>query len=109
MVLITATFIGFGLIVASKMKDMQGFSLIMNFIIFPFIFLSGVFYPLDNLPWFIRILSYADPLTYGIDGLRGAMIGVSKFPLWADLLVMLGLAVITVVLGAYFFDKSDAV
>jgi ABC-2 type transport system permease protein len=109
MLLLTTTFIGFGLIIASNMKDMQGFSLIMNFIIFPLVFLSGIFYPLDNLPWYIRILSYIDPLTYGIDGLRGAVIGVSKFPIWFDLSVMVVLAIFTVLLGAYFFEKSNAV
>ena len=39
----------------------------------------------------------------------GAMIGYHVFPLWANLGIMTGMAVITVVLGAYFFDKSDAV
>ena len=51
MILIAFTFIGFGLIFASKMKDMQGFGIIINFIIFPLFFLSGALYPLKNLPW----------------------------------------------------------
>jgi len=109
MVLIAFTFIGFGLIFASKMKDMQGFGLIINFIIFPVFFLSGALYPLSNLPLFVRVLSYLDPLTYGIDGLRGAMIGVAVHSQALNLLVMGGSALVMLFLGAYFFEKSESV
>jgi len=107
MILITTAFIGLGLIFASRMKDMQGFSLLMNFIIFPMVFLSGTFYPIDNLPWFVRFLSYIDPLTYGIDGMRGALVGANKFPLIADFAIMFGIAMVMVILGAYFFERSE--
>ncbi len=109
MVLIAFTFIGFGLIFASRMKDMQGFGVVMNFIVFPVFFMSGALYPLDNLPRLVRLLSYFDPLTYGVDGLRGALIGTSAFSGAADLAAMAAFAVIMVVLGAYFFEKSESV
>ncbi|MCX6565402.1 MAG: ABC transporter permease [Candidatus Aminicenantes bacterium] len=109
MILIAFTFIGLGLIFASRMKDMQGFGLIINFIIFPLFFLSGALYPLENLPPWIRILSYADPLTFGVDGLRGTLIGVSSHPLLLDFLLLSGFAVVMVMLGAYFFEKSESV
>jgi ABC-2 type transport system permease protein len=109
MVLIAFTFIGLGLIFASRMKDMQGFGMIINFIIFPLFFLSGALYPLDNLPLFIRILSYADPLTYGIDGLRGTMIGLNSRPIELDFAILGGFALVMLFLGAYFFEKSESV
>lgn len=109
MILIAFTFIGFGLIFASRMKDMQGFSVVMNFVVFPLFFLSGALYPLDNLPRAVRILAYLDPLTYGVDGLRGALIGTSSYSPVADLAAMAACAVIMVVLGAYFFEKSESV
>jgi ABC-2 type transport system permease protein len=109
MLLIAFTFIGLGLVFASRMKDMQGFGIVMNFVIFPFFFLSGALTPLENFPWFIRVLSYADPLTYGIDGLRAVMIGRSTLPVVVDLAVMVGFALIMLFLGAYFFEKSEAV
>ncbi|MGB5099892.1 MAG: ABC transporter permease, partial [Methanothrix sp.] len=68
MVLVAATFIGIGLAFSSKMKDMSGFSLIMNFLIFPLFFLSGALFPLDRFPGLIRYLAYLNPLTYGVDG-----------------------------------------
>jgi len=85
MLLISFTFIGLGLIFASRMKDMQGFGIVMNFIIFPFFFLSGALTPLENFPWAIRALSYVDPLTYGVDGLRAVLIGTSSLPVVVDL------------------------
>jgi ABC-2 type transport system permease protein len=109
MVLIAFTFIGLGLIFASKMKDMQGFGIIINFIIFPLFFLSGALYPLKNLPWVIRALSYADPLTYGIDGMRGVLIGVNALPVAVDLLIMAGFSLVMLFLGAWFFEKSESV
>jgi ABC-2 type transport system permease protein len=109
MVLIAFTFIGLGLIFASKMKDMQGFGLIVNFIIFPLFFLSGALYPLNNLPVFVRVLSYIDPLTYGIDGLRGSMINVASHPVLLNLALMAAFSLVMLFLGAYFFEKSESV
>lgn len=109
MILIATTFIGLGLIFASKMKDMQGFSIVMNFIIFPLFFLSGALYPLQNLPWWIRSLSYLDPLSYGIDGLRGSLIKVSSISILLDFLILVGFSLVMLFLGAYFFEKSESV
>ena len=108
MLLIGFTFIGLGLIFASKMKDMQGFSIVMNFIVFPLFFLSGALYPLANLPLFVRVISYVDPLTFGIDGLRGSLIDVSALPLAVDAGVMAAFSLIMVFLGAYFFEKTES-
>jgi ABC-2 type transport system permease protein len=107
MLLIAFTFIGLGLIFASRMKDMQGFGIVMNFIIFPFFFLSGALTPLENFPWVIRALSYADPLTYGVDGLRAVLIGTSSLPVVVDLAAMIGSSLVMLFLGAWFFEKSE--
>jgi len=109
MILIATTFIGLGLIFASKMKDMQGFSIVMNFVIFPIFFLSGAIYPLKNLPAAVRLFSYFDPLTYGIDGLRGSLIDVSVWPVSLSLTIMTGFSLFMVFLGAYFFEKSESI
>jgi ABC-2 type transport system permease protein len=108
MVLIATAFLGLGLVFASRMKDMQGFGIVMNFVIFPIFFLSGALYPLSNLPAWVRVLSYADPLTYGLDGLRGALIRVSVLPVLLDLAIMAAIALAMMALGAYFFEKSES-
>jgi ABC-2 type transport system permease protein len=109
MVLISVAFLGLGLIFASKMKDMQGFSIVMNFVIFPLFFLSGALYPLDNFPGWLRALSYLDPLTYGIDGLRGVLIGISSYSILFNLVLMISFSLAMIFLGAYFFEKSESV
>jgi ABC-2 type transport system permease protein len=109
MALISVSFLGLGLIFASKMKDMQGFNIVFNFVIFPLFFLSGALYPLENFPTWLRVISYIDPLTYGVDGLRGVLIGVSSFSVLFDLFMMIAMSLIMILMGAYFFEKSEAV
>jgi ABC-2 type transport system permease protein len=109
MILISVSFIGLGLAMASRMKDMQGFGLIMNFIMFPLIFLSGAIYPIGNLPDIVKYITYFNPLTYGIDGMRGALIGVSTLPLMVDFGILIVFCVAMVLLGAYLFEKSESV
>ncbi len=109
MILIAMSFIGLGLIFASRIKDMQGYSIVMNFVVFPLFFLSGALYPLQNLPGAIRVVSYADPLTYGVDGLRAALLGVSARSGWLDLLILAGFAAVMVWLGAVSFERSESV
>ena len=107
MILIAATFIGLGLAFASKMEDMSGFSLIMNFLIFPLFFLSGALFPLERFPAAIKVLAYVNPLTYGVDGLRYCLIGVSAFSPVTDFAV-LGIGCLAMLfLGAYLFETTE--
>lgn len=108
MFLISVGFIGFGVAIASKMKDIHGFSLIMQFIIFPIFILSGAFFPITNLPGWLRLLSYIDPLTYGVDGLRASLINFSQFPIFLDLILLFIFGFLMVILGTYLFAKMEA-
>jgi len=108
MVLVSTSFIGLGLVFASKIKDMQGYSIIMNFVVFPLFFLSGALYPLNNLPAWLRVLSYLDPLTYGVDGLRGALIGLAVRGIPPNLIIMTAVSALMVFLGAWSFDRSES-
>ncbi|MCX7974167.1 MAG: ABC transporter permease [Candidatus Aminicenantes bacterium] len=108
MILISLTFLGLGLIFASLMKDMQGFSLVMNFVIFPLFLLSGALYPIRNLPTSIRFLAYFDPLTYGVDGLRWSLLQMSSFPWILDLSFMVLFSLIMLGLGAFLFERQES-
>jgi ABC-2 type transport system permease protein len=108
MFLIAIFFTGLGLAIASKMKDMHGFQLIMNFLIMPIFFLSGALFPLENLPQAIYFISRVDPLTYGVDGLRGAIAGMSTFGIYNDLAAIGLLSVLVCVIGALLFSKIEA-
>ncbi len=109
MVLIGIVFISLGLIIASFMKDMQGFGLILNLLIFPLFFLSGAIYPITVLPTVVKYITYINPLTYGVDGMRAALIGISVFPGYVDALVLGIIAVVMLALGAIAFAKGRIV
>ena len=108
MSLIAIFFTALGLAIASKMKDMHGFQLIMNFLIMPIFFLSGALFPLDNLPSAIYFISRIDPLTYGVDGLRGAIAGMSTFGIFNDLAVIGVLSALICAIGTLLFSKLEA-
>jgi ABC-2 type transport system permease protein len=108
MSLIAIFFTGLGLAIASKMKDMHGFQLIMNFLIMPIFFLSGALFPLENLPPAIYFISRIDPLTYGVDGLRGVLVGMSTFGIYSDLAVIGALSVFVCAVGTLLFSKLEA-
>ena len=108
MFLIGLSFVSIGIAIASKIESMEGFQAIMSFLIMPMFFLSGALYPIDVLPTWLRMLTYVDPLTYGVDGLRYAIQGaeVAQFPIWLDLGDLVFFSTAMVLLGAYLFKKS---
>lgn len=108
MFLIAIFFTGLGLAIASKMKDMHGFQLIMNFLIMPIFFLSGALFPLENLPSSIYLISRINPLTYGVDGLRGAIAGMSTFGIYSDLITIGALSAIICAIGTILFSTAEA-
>jgi ABC-2 type transport system permease protein len=110
MILTCAAFTGFGLIIATKLGNLEGFMAIMNLIVFPIFFLSGALFPIRSMPPWLRYVMYIDPLTYGVDGLRATLIGVdvAAFPLWLDFTVLFILCIALASLGSYFFSKMEA-
>lgn len=103
--LVAIIFTSLGTAIASLMEDMQGFQLIMNFLVMPIFFLSGAFFPLEGLPPALIAITTIDPLTYGVDGLRGALINVTSFGFMTDTLVLGLVAIFLLGLGSYLFEK----
>jgi ABC-2 type transport system permease protein len=105
MALIAIVFASLGTALGSVLQDMQGFQLIMNFMVLPIFFLSGALFPLTNLPRALAIITRFDPLTYGVDALRGVFIAQTHFGLQWDASILLLFAAAFVSLGAYLFSK----
>lgn len=103
--LIAVLFTALGTAIASVLEDMQGFQLIMNFLVMPTFLLSGALFPLNGLPKAMEIAAKIDPLSYGIDGLRGALISRSSFGITTDLIVLAMLTALLLGLGSYLFEK----
>jgi ABC-2 type transport system permease protein len=94
-----------GLIIGSWMESPEGFSLLSGFVTFPLFFLSGALFPLSTAPSWLSTISLANPLTYGVDALRGLMLGRSSFGLLLDFSVLVVFAVVTMVLGTLSFRR----
>jgi ABC-2 type transport system permease protein len=105
MVLIGIGFTAFGIAIASSMEDMNGFQLIMNFVIFPIFGLSGALFPISSLPGWLGPITMLDPLTYGVEGIRYGLTGVSQINPVICFAVIGGFTVAMTVIGAYLFRK----
>ena len=86
---------------------MQAFPIIMNFLIMPIFFLSGALFPLNDAPRVLEIITRFNPLTYGVDGLRGALTGFSQLGFAIDGGVMVFLSVVVFIIGSYLFSKIE--
>ena len=106
MIMIAISFVAMGLIIASRMKNMEGFQMIMSFLVMPIFLLSGALFPLKDVPDVMRMISYFDPLSYGIDGIRGSLVGITDVGLITDFLVLLGISIGMMSLGTLMFKKS---
>ena len=108
MVLIAFTAVGFGLVIASKMQDMQGFPLIMNLVVMPLLLVSSAFFRLTDLPPPVVTVAMFNPMFYMVDGLRGSLIGVDNmFSPFLDLAIVAAIAVVMMFIGSYLFSKSE--
>jgi ABC-2 type transport system permease protein len=105
MLLIATVFAGLGVAVGSSLQDMQGFQLIMNFLVMPIFFLSGALFPLDGLPKVLGAITMIDPLSYGIDGMRSVLIERSHYGGLLDFEVLVAVALVFIAFGAYRFSK----
>ncbi len=103
--LIALLFTAFGTAIASVLEDMQGFQLIMNFLVMPLFFLSGALFPLQGLPRALHLAASVDPLSYGVDGLRDTLVNISHFGLLTDFFVLSIITVLILMLGSYLFSR----
>jgi len=108
MVAMTLALTSFGAGIASMVEDFQGFQAINNFMIFPLFFLSSALYPLTNAPTVLRFLTSINPLTYGVDGLRYALLGQSHFTIGKDLIVIAATLVVCVTFAVNRFERLEA-
>jgi ABC-2 type transport system permease protein len=107
MFLIAFVFASLGTIIASILDDMQGFQLIMSFLVMPTFLFSGAIFPLNNLPEFLKFIAQFNPLSYGVDGLRWALISNSYFGGIFDLFVLSLVSLIFVSIATYIFSMIE--
>ena len=107
MALIAIVFCALGTAIGSRLQNMQAFPMVTSFLMMPLYFLSGALYPLQGLPGAMKYVTAANPLAYGVDGVRGALIGAWHFDPATDIIVLLAVGALFVVLGAWSFSRIE--
>jgi len=105
MFVLASALVSLGLIIGSNMESVEGFQLIISFLVFPMFFFSGALFPIDNLPPYLLIFTVIDPVTYAVDGLRGLMLGSSQLPIALNLMVLAGFAGVMIAIGTWTFRR----
>ena len=119
-VLLSLVLSGLGIVIGSFMRSQQGFQMVLQILVFPMVFLAGVFYPVATLPLWMEILSKSNPVTYGVDAIRqvflgsdpaAAGLGVTVFDrtlgMGAELVVIGALGVVLVTGAALAFSHQE--
>ncbi len=106
-----------GLLLASRQSSMEGFHMVMNFVLLPMFFLSGAFFPLQGVPLWMHLLASIDPVTYGVDPLRQVVLRgvisdtalreIALRPIAVNAALMAGLAVLFLLPAVWLFSKQE--
>lgn len=103
--LISLALVSLGLCIGANMRSPEGFMLVANFVIWPLFFFSGALFPLSNLPPWLSSITTINPVTYGVDIVRGTIIGIQHFPPLADLGVILVFSLLAFAAGTWSFKR----
>jgi ABC-2 type transport system permease protein len=109
MIITFFAFVGFGLTLGALIEETEGFMTIVRMIEFPMFFLSGALLPINMIQGIpvLYQLQFLNPLTYGVDGIRGLLTGAFLLPLWLDVAVIVAFALLFLFLGAYTFSRME--
>lgn len=103
--LLSIALVSLGLSIGASMKSPEGFMLVSNFVIWPLFFFSGALFPLNNLPAWLSGVTSVNPITYGVDAVRGAVINSQHFPLIGDIGVIFVFSLIMIAVGTWSFRR----
>ena len=76
LIIVSMSLSGLGILVASRIRSQQGFQMLIQIIIMPLVFLSGIFFPVNNVPAWLEVISKVNPMTYGVDAIRQVFLGI---------------------------------
>jgi len=106
LIITSIALVSLGLALGSMMESLEGFQVVSSFLIFPLFFLSGALFPVDDkLPTWLQSLVKLNPLTYAVDGVRGALLNMNVFPIYLDFAVITFFAAVMLVVGSILFSR----
>ncbi len=101
------TFSAMGVAVAARFKSMTVFPIVSNALLLPMFFLSGALYPLSTAPYWLQIAAHADPVAYGVDLMRGPLVGAYFFPVWLSITMLAAFIVVATWLATRIFTTGE--
>ncbi|MBA7669032.1 hypothetical protein ES703_77158 [subsurface metagenome] len=119
MFLLAASMGSLGILLASRIKSTEAFQAIMQMLMFPMIFLSGVFFPMQNLPGWMSFIVKINPASYGVAAIRGVVLGNlpdSPFTIylfghamtiWENVIIMAAFGSIMIILAMWSFGRQE--
>ncbi len=100
-------FVGFGIMLSARTATQEDYTQMVMPFSMPMMFVSGVFYPIETMPWIFQKIAYLFPLTYLNDAMRGVMLkGQSLGDLWLDIAILLGFTVLFFIIGVKTFNRD---
>ena len=116
MILLAVMMTALGILIAARQTSMEGFHMMMNFVLLPMFFLSGAFFPLRGIPIWMELLSKLDPVTYGVDPLRQVslralvppdlMHTIALNPLTYNVIIMVSFAILFLIPAVWLFGRQ---
>jgi ABC-2 type transport system permease protein len=107
LILTALCFVGFGIMISARVSTQEDYvQMVMPFSM-PMMFISGVFYPLETMPWIFQKIAYLAPLTYANVALRGVMLqGAGLADIWIYIAVLLGFTLLFFAMGVTRFNRD---
>ncbi|MGB6872996.1 MAG: ABC transporter permease [Dehalococcoidia bacterium] len=99
---------GLGLLIGARMRSQQGFQIVMQLVIFPMMFLSGIFFPVSGVATWLEVLSKLNPVTYGIDAIRQVFLGteVAGVTVFGHTMSIVDSAIVVSMAGVVFLTTA---
>jgi ABC-2 type transport system permease protein len=117
MILLAVVMTSFGILIAARQRTMEGFQMMMQFLLMPMFFLSGAFFPLRNVPLWLEVLSRIDPVSYAVDPLRQVVLretvpeavlaSVRLHPIGVDVAILALLGLVFIVPAVWLFGRQE--
>ncbi|MGF7118389.1 ABC transporter permease [Methanobacterium oryzae] len=101
------SFIGIGIMAISMSGDQASSTMIVNLLMFPMMFLGGIFYPIQQMPWFMQAISKFIPMTYAADAMRKIMLlNANIGDVMTQIVILVGFGVVTMAIAVPLFRRS---
>ncbi len=101
------SFVGLGILITSFTENEETATMVMMTLMFPMMFLSGVFFPIQQMPWYMQNIAYCLPLTYATTALRKVMVlGAGLSAISTELMILIGFGVVMLLIAVPMFKKA---